>query len=114
MNRFEVRNSGGMLLGSVRVFEMSQLMGPTVRFVRALDSRYYGHGLREVPADAEDLSFQSVDMKVSEWMSRPSIGKEGGYYPGRVDFCLIWDGPLEALRDVAGFEFPPGSQDGQP
>jgi hypothetical protein len=106
--RVEVRNPGGMKLGYVRVMDPSWLKRGVVSFVRARDTRYYGvgfvqSGTLESPSH-EDLSFQRLDMKVSEWLERPQIGQHGTYRPGRVDFCLIWDGPPDALRAVREFE----------
>ena len=100
----EVRDSGGVLLGHMRIEDATWLLRPVVRFAHAMDYRYYGRGLRELPDEyAADPSFQTADFKVDKWSTMPTIGKHGGYYPGRVDFCLRWDGPVEALRDISAF-----------
>jgi len=102
--KFDVRNSGGMKLGRINVTDINFLRHPPVRYCRALRPKFYGAGFHLLSFRETDPSYATIDFDVSEWMSRPTIGASGGYYPGRVDFVLIYDGPLEMLRDVPAFE----------
>ena len=105
---FEVRDPMGILLGHIDVLDVRWLRRGSVRFVRALNVPYYGPGLLDdVPPSAEDISFQSVDMAVQMYAHPPVITDDGEYRPGRCDFYLQWDGPMEALRDVRRFRALP-------
>ena len=103
--KIDVRNSDGTKLGTVNIQNLFLLRRNEVCFARAKDFRYFEIGfLEELPLDVRDYSFAAVDMRVSKWVERPSISQHGQYHPGRVDFCLIHDQPLEILKDIRGFE----------
>lgn len=104
--KFDVRNTAGIKLGVVEIRNLMWLRRGEVRFVRARDARFHGTGfLAELPEDQADMSFATLDMKVSEWYERPSISESGEQYrPGRVDYVLLWDGPIEALHQVREFQ----------
>lgn len=102
-----VRSSVGTLYGWATVLDPHWLTHRAVYFVRAKNLRYYGRGLIEsasLDKGDEDLSFQSIEMKVGEYATSPRIGNDGTYQPGVIDFCLIWDGPVDVLRDIRLFE----------
>ena len=95
--RFDVRNTGGVTLGTVDITNLKLLLRcETVRFARTVHTRDSGVGKRR---------FATVDMKVSRyWTERPTISEHGMYQPGRIDFCLIWDGPAAQLLAIRQFQ----------
>ena len=101
--KFEVRSTGGNLLGHMDLHDVCLLRRGTVRFAFATDTRYYGTGFHQLPDDAIDLSFRTVDLHVGQWVEPPMIGEYGTYRPGRCDFVLEHDGPVEALKQVPDF-----------
>lgn len=103
-HRFEVRNTGGTLYGTLLVHNISDLSTGEIRFAQAHNTRFHGLGFLELEHREQDRSFEVARFKVSEWATRPTIGKHGSYMPGRIDFVLIWDGPIDALRAVHGFQ----------
>lgn len=105
--RVQVRNPAGMLLGHIELSNLRLLLGSSVRFACALDSRYYGAGYRELPDSATDPAFPTVDIPVAQFVTPPQIGAYGGYYPGRVDFIFRWSGPIGILDSIPAFTRTP-------
>jgi len=100
----EVRSPSGELLGRIHDLAPSLLRRTSVRFACARDTRYFGAGLRvDLPHDAIDLSMQTIEMTVGEFITRPRISEDGAYYPGSVEFTLIWDGPRDVLDSISAF-----------
>ena len=101
--KFEVRSDVGSLLGHMDIDDVSLLLRGPVRFAFAKDARYYGTGFRLLPDDAVDMSFRLIDLRVGTWVEPPMIGEHGTYRPGRCDYVLYHDGPVEILRSVRQF-----------
>jgi hypothetical protein len=103
--RFEVRDEGGSLLGDIEVGDITLFRNPVIRFAMMMNPRFAGYGFQE-PSNGRltDITFHTIDLKVSEWAVRPTIGRHGGYFPGRIDFCLIYEGPIQHLRQVRAFK----------
>lgn len=106
--RLEVRDPIGTLLGSIEVFNPKDLLSGRIKFARMLRPRFYGIGFLELESAeylrAIDPTMRAIEMRVGKWWTNPTVSEEGVYAPGRVDFCLIWDGPAEALRSVRRFQ----------
>jgi hypothetical protein len=103
-----VRDTTGAVLGWMNVDDPRWLERRYIRFVRATNVRYYGTGLlsahRFAAPNHMDPSFEVVELPVETYVTPPAIGKEGTYRAGSVDFCLGWDGHIDALRNIRQFE----------
>jgi hypothetical protein len=102
--RFEVRSSVGVLLGTIEVHNLVDLRSGSIRYARAKDTRFYGTGFLELEPRLTDPTMQVIEFKVDVWSEPPTIDKHSSYRSGRCDFCLLWDGPVEPLRQVRAFQ----------